>query len=103
MTRTRYRLRCTFAAVAALAAALAGWRHRHAARPPRRPPPVAAASAPLPPELEAIRAAEAIKIYGDSDDRPLAERKTGLISLGDSEISGEGVGTYDPATNGPAN
>ncbi|GAA3086462.1 hypothetical protein GCM10020254_33620 [Streptomyces goshikiensis] len=58
---------------------------------------------PLPPELEAVRAAEATRIYGDPAIRPLSERKTGLISLGDSEISGEGVGNYDPATNTSAN
>lgn len=58
---------------------------------------------PLPPELEAIRAAEATRLYGDPAERPLADRRTGLISLGDSEISGEGVGTYEAGTNGPDN
>ncbi|GAA2084536.1 hypothetical protein GCM10009801_45760 [Streptomyces albiaxialis] len=62
-----------------------------------------AAATPLPPELERIRAAEAQKLYGSPAERPLAERKTSLISLGDSEISGEGVGTYEPGTNGPDN
>ncbi|NWF28301.1 ricin-type beta-trefoil lectin domain protein [Streptomyces sp. PKU-EA00015] len=61
------------------------------------------AAAPLPPELEAVRAAEATALYGSPEERPLAQRKTGLISLGDSEISGEGVGTYEPGTNGPHN
>lgn len=61
------------------------------------------ASTPLPPELEKIRAEEARKLYGSADERPAAERKTSLISLGDSEISGEGVGTYEPGTNGPDN
>ncbi|SDK74559.1 ricin-type beta-trefoil lectin domain protein [Streptomyces indicus] len=63
----------------------------------------AAASTPLPPELEKIRAAEAVKLYGDPAERPLDQRKSALISLGDSEISGEGVGTYEPPTNGPDN
>ncbi|MEC4017575.1 ricin-type beta-trefoil lectin domain protein [Streptomyces sp. H27-D2] len=63
----------------------------------------AAAVAPLPPELEQIRAAEATKLYGDPAQRPVEQRKTSLISLGDSEISGEGVGTYEPGTNGPDN
>ncbi|GGU60120.1 hypothetical protein GCM10010211_26430 [Streptomyces albospinus] len=58
---------------------------------------------PLSPELEKIRAREAAKLYGDSAVRPVAERKTSLISLGDSEISGEGVGTYEPGTDGPTN
>ncbi|UNO41119.1 ricin-type beta-trefoil lectin domain protein [Streptomyces sp. MST-110588] len=63
----------------------------------------AASSKPLPPKLERIRAAEAKKLYGDTAERPLEQRKTSLISLGDSEISGEGVGTYEPGTNGPDN
>ncbi|MFH8344732.1 ricin-type beta-trefoil lectin domain protein [Streptomyces sp. NPDC018045] len=62
-----------------------------------------AAARPLPPELEKIRAAEAVKLYGDAAERPVGQRKTSLISLGDSEISGEGVGTYEPGTDGPDN
>ncbi|QHC20240.1 ricin-type beta-trefoil lectin domain protein [Streptomyces sp. GS7] len=58
---------------------------------------------PLSPELERIRARQAAELYGDSAVRPVAERKTSLISLGDSEISGEGVGTYEPGTDGPTN
>ncbi|MFJ9849437.1 ricin-type beta-trefoil lectin domain protein [Streptomyces sp. NPDC101150] len=61
------------------------------------------AGKPLPPELEKIRAEEATKLYGDPAERPVGERKTSLISLGDSEISGEGVGTYEPGTDGPSN
>ncbi|MDT0309732.1 GDSL-type esterase/lipase family protein [Streptomyces sp. DSM 44917] len=59
--------------------------------------------APLPAGLEAIRAAEAAELYGDPAVRPLADRRTGIISLGDSEISGEGIGTYEPPTDGPDN
>ncbi|UGY92693.1 ricin-type beta-trefoil lectin domain protein [Streptomyces gobiensis] len=62
-----------------------------------------AESTPLPPELEEIRAAEARVLYGDPAERPMEQRKTSLISLGDSEISGEGVGTYEPGTDGPDN
>jgi hypothetical protein len=102
MRRSRYRLRrlagaaaavlaATAAAVPATASAATGAETR------------AVASAPLPPALEAIRAREATALYGDPAERPLAERKTALISLGDSEISGEGVGTYEPPTNGPSN
>ncbi|GAU66449.1 hypothetical protein SSP35_03_00970 [Streptomyces sp. NBRC 110611] len=58
---------------------------------------------PLSSELEKVRAEEAVALYGDPAERPLAERKTSLISLGDSEISGEGVGTYEPGTDGPGN
>ncbi|GES31792.1 ricin-type beta-trefoil lectin domain protein [Streptomyces angustmyceticus] len=58
---------------------------------------------PLAGGLEEVRAREAVKLYGDPAVRPLAERKTSLISLGDSEISGEGVGTYEPGTDGPTN
>ncbi|MBR7673385.1 ricin-type beta-trefoil lectin domain protein [Streptomyces daliensis] len=61
------------------------------------------AATPLSPELEKIRAAEAAKLYGDPAQRPMEERQSSLISLGDSEISGEGVGTYEPGTNGPDN
>jgi lysophospholipase L1-like esterase len=71
----------------------------HAA-PADRP---ALAATPLSSDLERIRAAEATALYGDSAERPLADRKTALISLGDSEISGEGVGTYEAGTNGPDN
>ncbi|MGW0607297.1 ricin-type beta-trefoil lectin domain protein [Streptomyces sp. NPDC002644] len=64
---------------------------------------VTAASTPLPAPLEAVRAAEAVKLYGDPAERPLDQRKTSLISLGDSEISGEGVGNYESPTDGPDN
>ncbi|MCS0634493.1 ricin-type beta-trefoil lectin domain protein [Streptomyces sp. LP05-1] len=123
MTRTRTRPRRMAAAVAVLAAALAGTAAATvpataAGTAPATGVPVTSAVAtapgaarsaartaatPLPPELEAIRAAEATALYGSPAERPLAERKTGLISLGDSEISGEGVGSYDPATNRPGN
>ncbi|MGG7572914.1 ricin-type beta-trefoil lectin domain protein [Streptomyces sirii] len=65
--------------------------------------PRAAGATPLPPDLEAVRAQQAVKLYGDPAERPVGERKTSLISLGDSEISGEGVGTYEPGTDGPDN
>ena len=68
-----------------------------------RAPAGVVAAKPLPPELEKIRAREAAKLYGDPAERSLGERKTSLISLGDSEISGEGVGTYEPGTDGPDN
>ncbi|WP_194962069.1 ricin-type beta-trefoil lectin domain protein [Streptomyces sp. NRRL B-1677] len=110
MTRGRRpTLRSSLAALAALAAAFGGLAvtgpTAHAAHAPHAPHPAArtAAAAPLSPELEKIRAAEAVKLYGDAAVRPPAERKTSLLSLGDSEISGEGVGTYEPGTNGPDN
>ncbi|MTE19853.1 hypothetical protein F0L17_12145 [Streptomyces sp. TRM43335] len=65
--------------------------------------PAARRAVPLPPELEEIRAEWARALYGDPAPRPVEERKTALISLGDSEISGEGVGTYEPGTDGPDN
>ncbi|MGW3008058.1 ricin-type beta-trefoil lectin domain protein [Streptomyces sp. NPDC001219] len=61
------------------------------------------ATRPLAPALEQIRAREAKRLYGDPAERPLGERKTSVISLGDSEISGEGVGTYEQGTDGPDN
>ncbi|MCK8681602.1 ricin-type beta-trefoil lectin domain protein [Streptomyces lichenis] len=109
MTRTRRRLRWTLTATAALATAVGSTltaTGTATAAPPAATAPQGrptAASTPLPPELEAVRAAEATALYGSPAERPLADRKTGLISLGDSEISGEGVGTYDPATNRPGN
>ncbi|MFD3518042.1 ricin-type beta-trefoil lectin domain protein [Streptomyces sp. NPDC058657] len=109
MARTRHRtIRCSVAAVAALAAALGGMTATAtgtaaAAAPSAPAVDVARAATPLPPELEAIRAAEATKLYGSPAERPMAERRTGLISLGDSEISGEGTGTYEAPTNGPTN
>ncbi|WP_338932029.1 ricin-type beta-trefoil lectin domain protein [Streptomyces netropsis] len=99
MTR-RPTLRCTLAAVAAFAAALGGVA---ATGPTAHADPRTTASTPLAPELEKVRAAEATKLYGSAAERPMAERKTSLLSLGDSEISGEGVGTYEPGTNGPDN
>ncbi|MEU7034204.1 ricin-type beta-trefoil lectin domain protein [Streptomyces sp. NPDC046237] len=102
MRRTRYRLRW---AIAVTAAAAAVFGTTAAAAPAGAAPstPRTVAAVPLPPELEAVRAAEATRIYGSPEERPLAQRKSGLISLGDSEISGEGVGTYEPPTNGPSN
>ncbi|MFE9258879.1 ricin-type beta-trefoil lectin domain protein [Streptomyces sp. NPDC006879] len=102
MARVTPRLRCTVAALAATAAALGGLT---AITPTAQAATTAVSSTvvPLSPELEAVRAAESVKIYGDAAIRPINERKTGLISLGDSEISGEGVGNYDPATNTPDN
>ncbi|MFE3451919.1 ricin-type beta-trefoil lectin domain protein [Nonomuraea sp. NPDC059194] len=69
-------------------------------------PAQAATSTPLPPNLETIRKAEAVKLYGDDAIRPLDQRKTSLTSLGDSEISGEGAvdrSLYEPGTDGPDN
>ena len=103
MRRTRYRLRWPIAAVAAAAAALGTMTAAAPAGAADTGARAAVASVPLPPELEAVRAAEATRIYGSPEERPLDQRKTGLISLGDSEISGEGVGSYESPTNGPTN
>jgi hypothetical protein len=73
------------AAAAALVTVLSGL----AVAAPAAAEPVGSATVPLPPELEAVRAAEATALYGSPAERPLAERKSALISLGDSEISGE--------------
>ncbi len=58
---------------------------------------------PLPDHLEQIRADEAIELYGSPEIRPMDQRKTSLVTMGDSEISGEGVGNYTPDTDGPDN
>ncbi|MFC9267747.1 ricin-type beta-trefoil lectin domain protein [Streptomyces zhihengii] len=95
--------RRTAAAVAVLATVLGGTAAGTASAAPAAPAAAAAASVPLPPALEAVRAAEATALYGSPAERPLDQRRTALISLGDSEISGEGVGTYEPGTDGPDN
>ncbi|MFI6082725.1 ricin-type beta-trefoil lectin domain protein [Streptomyces sp. NPDC051217] len=106
MQRTRPTFRSTVATLAAFASVVGGLvalTPAAQASAPAGAPAAVRASTPLPPALEAIRAAEATRLYGDSAERPLDRRKTGLIALGDSEISGEGVGTYEPGTNGPDN
>ncbi|TQK52145.1 GDSL-like lipase/acylhydrolase family protein [Streptomyces sp. SLBN-118] len=103
MRRTGRRLRCTVAVAVAMAAGLGAMTTAATTARAEETRTAATAALPLPPELESIRAAEAVTLYGSPAERPLAERKTGLISLGDSEISGEGVGTYEPGTNGPDN
>ncbi|MCX3060619.1 ricin-type beta-trefoil lectin domain protein [Streptomyces beihaiensis] len=98
MAHMRKRLR-TCAAAAVLALSLGtplAVTTAHAA-------PATTQSTPLPPDLEQIRAAEATKLYGSPEERPMADRKSEVISLGDSEISGEGVGSYWPGTDGPDN
>ncbi|MFG2717418.1 ricin-type beta-trefoil lectin domain protein [Streptomyces sp. NPDC048416] len=101
MTRMRHRLRRTLAAAVTVAAAFGGMAA--GATTAQAAATSSVQSTPLPPDLEKIRAAEATQLYGDPAERPMADRKTGLISLGDSEISGEGVGTYEAGTNGPDN
>ncbi|MGH3863007.1 ricin-type beta-trefoil lectin domain protein [Actinokineospora sp.] len=66
---------------------------------PAQAAPTAGAT-PLSPELEAIRAAEAVALYGSPEIRPMDQRKTGIATMGDSEISGEGEGPYETGTNG---
>ena len=58
---------------------------------------------PLPANLEAIRAQEATQLYGTPEIRPMEQRQTALITMGDSEISGEGVGNYVPGTHQDGN
>jgi hypothetical protein len=63
-------------------------------------PASAATIEPLPANLEQIRAAEATTLYGSPGIRPLTERQTSIVTMGDSEISGEGQGPYERGTNG---
>ncbi|HEX2145434.1 MAG TPA: ricin-type beta-trefoil lectin domain protein, partial [Glycomyces sp.] len=58
---------------------------------------------PLPDHLESLRAAEAVELYGSPDLLPLEDRKSSLVTMGDSEISGEGVGNYEPDTHTEGN
>ncbi|WP_436500963.1 ricin-type beta-trefoil lectin domain protein [Actinokineospora sp. HUAS TT18] len=93
MGPTRYAIAVCAAAFAALGVV---------ALPPS--PAAAADVVPLPAALEAIRAAEATALYGSPEIRPIEQRKTSVISAGDSEISGEGaydLSLYEPGTNGP--
>ncbi|WP_026411329.1 ricin-type beta-trefoil lectin domain protein [Actinomadura oligospora] len=103
MSHPRPRLRtCAVAATAALSLlSLGALATPSASAAPATP--TLTTSTPLPAELEQIRAAEATKLYGSPEERPMAQRKTGLVSIGDSEISGEGAGSYWPDTAGPTN
>jgi hypothetical protein len=58
---------------------------------------------PLPANLEAIRAQQATALYGSPEIRPIEQRQTAAITMGDSEISGEGVGNYEPGTHQDGN
>ena len=58
---------------------------------------------PLSPALEAIRASEATALYGSPAIRPIEQRKSALLTMGDSQISGEGVGNYVPGTHQDGN
>ena len=59
-----------------------------------RPAPTALSST-----LESVRASDSNALYGSSTAPALASRKTSIISIGDSEISGEGVGNFIPSTD----
>ncbi|TLQ46951.1 ricin-type beta-trefoil lectin domain protein [Streptomyces marianii] len=100
MHRGRRKLRRTLVAVVASAVVLGGLTATASAAGTGTRPAV---SAPLPAELERIRAAEAAALYGNPAERPFDERRTSIVSLGDSEISGEGIGIYERGTNGPDN
>ncbi|MFC4338138.1 ricin-type beta-trefoil lectin domain protein [Salininema proteolyticum] len=63
-----------------------------------RPEPV-----PLSAELEAVRAEQAVELYGSPEIRPREERSTSQVAMGDSEMSGEGVGNYEPDTDRDGN
>ena len=106
MHRTRATFRSTAATLAAFATVVGGLvalTPAAQASAPAGAPAAVRAATPLPPALEAIRAAEATELYGDPAERPVDQRRSGLVSLGDSQISGEGVGTYEPGTDGPDN
>ncbi|MEU5155788.1 ricin-type beta-trefoil lectin domain protein [Glycomyces sp. NPDC021274] len=96
MSTPRYRI--TAALAAAVITALSLSTMASLAQAAQRPDPV-----PLPDHLETLRAAEATELYGSPDIRPLEDRRTSLVSMGDSEISGEGVGNYEPGTHTDGN
>jgi len=99
--RVPHTLAALLAALVLPIAILPGAAPAHAAElaPTVARPPIQ----PLPPDLEAIRAQEAIDLYGSPEIRPMEQRKTALITMGDSEISGEGVGNYVPGTHQDGN
>ncbi|MFB6550838.1 MULTISPECIES: ricin-type beta-trefoil lectin domain protein [unclassified Streptomyces] len=103
MKDERHRHHWLTAAAAAVAVACGSITAAAPAQAARPGAAESVSSVPLSSELEAIRSAEATKLYGNPAERPLGDRRTSLISLGDSEISGEGIGTYEPGTNGPDN
>ncbi|MBO3732951.1 ricin-type beta-trefoil lectin domain protein [Glycomyces niveus] len=92
------RNRITAALAAAVLTTLTLSTMASSAQAAERPDPV-----PLPDHLEAVRAAEATALYGSPGIRPLEQRSTSLVSMGDSEISGEGVGNYEPGTHEDGN
>ncbi|MER6024297.1 hypothetical protein ABT141_40335, partial [Streptomyces anulatus] len=94
------RLRCTVAAAVALAAAVGGMA---AAGPAgaTESGTSSIASTPLPPALEAVRAAEATQLYGSPAERPRGGRPPGRISRGDRANSGPGGGAAPPPPHPP--
>ncbi|MCI9888142.1 ricin-type beta-trefoil lectin domain protein [Micrococcales bacterium 31B] len=61
---------------------------------------------PLSPEQEARRVQQANELYGSPDIKPLGQRKTLAVSMGDSQMSGEGAwdrSLYDPNTDREGN
>ncbi|SHG04488.1 ricin-type beta-trefoil lectin domain protein [Streptoalloteichus hindustanus] len=102
LDRTRRWLRAALALTAVTATSLAMAGAPSSAAPPNRNTSTPAIQ-PLPADLEQIRQAEAVKLYGSPEIRPPDQRRTSITTLGDSEISGEGVGNYEPGTHGPDN
>ncbi|MFE0426268.1 ricin-type beta-trefoil lectin domain protein [Streptomyces sp. NPDC058953] len=104
---TARRLRAGIAAVAAVAAGLVGLSAPSAGADQGRTgerAPAAGPTGPRTPPRAALRPAGARQRYGSHHEPPRRHPQTGLISLGDSEISGEGVGTpYEAGTDGPSN
>ncbi|MFD9821463.1 hypothetical protein ACFWW0_21550, partial [Streptomyces violascens] len=89
MTRMRHRLRCTFAAAVAAAAAFGGMAGGATTAQAAAAPSVQ--STPLSPELEKIRAAEATQLYGSPAERPMADRRSGVLSVCRMIVFREGV------------
>ncbi|WP_086788413.1 ricin-type beta-trefoil lectin domain protein [Crossiella equi] len=61
------------------------------------------AVAELPAELEKLRGQESTTLYGSPEPRPPEQRKSSVLTIGDSQLAGEGVGNYEQGTDGPFN
>ncbi|WP_018349524.1 ricin-type beta-trefoil lectin domain protein [Longispora albida] len=86
-----------------LAAIAVGFLAAAALAAPGSAAPARPGITPLPANLEQQRAAEATALYGSPEIKPIEQRKSSVLTMGDSEISGEGAGNYEPGTHQEGN
>ncbi|OIV38805.1 hypothetical protein BIV57_03420 [Mangrovactinospora gilvigrisea] len=71
----------------------------------RPKPPARPAAKPLPAGQRALLAKEARAMYGAASGGAVPafdRRRTAIVGMGDSEMSGEGIGDYTPSTDRPS-